>query len=43
MLTRDQGRIINLYDGRGRNLSYYGASKLVVADITETLALELKG
>ena len=43
MLTRNQGKIINLYGGRGRNLSSYGASKVAVADITETLAIELKG
>lgn len=43
MLARDQGKIINLYGGRGRNLSSYGVSKVAVADITETLAVELKG
>ena len=43
MLSRNRGKIINLYGGRGRNLSSYGASKVAVADITETLALELEG
>ena len=43
MLACDRGKIINLYGGRGRNLSCYGASKVAAADITETLAIELKG
>ena len=43
MISRDRGKIINLYGGRGRNLSSYGASKVAVADITATLALELEG
>ena len=43
MISRNRGKIINLYGGRGRNLSSYGASKVAVADITATLALELEG
>ena len=43
MLLRGRGKIINLYGGRGRNLSAYGASKVAVADITECLADELAG
>ena len=43
MIARNRGKIINLYGGRGRNLSSYGASKVAVADITATLALELEG
>ena len=43
MLSRKGGRIVNVYGGRGRNLSAYGASKVAVADITETLAKELAG
>ena len=43
MLSRKRGRIINVYGGRGRNLSSYSASKVAVADITETLAKELAG
>ena len=43
MISRDRGKIINLYGGRGRHLSSYGASKVAVADITATLALELEG
>jgi len=43
MLDRNSGKIINLYGGRGRNLTSYGASKVAVADITETLATELEG
>ena len=43
MLSRGRGKIINLYGGRGRHLSSYGASKVAVADITETLAVELEG
>ena len=43
MLSQDRGKIINLYGGRGRNLTSYGASKVAVADITETLATELAG
>ncbi len=43
MLANDRGRIINLHGGRGRHVSAYGASKVAVADITETLAAELEG
>ena len=43
MIARNRGKIINLYGGRSRNLSSYGASKVAVADITATLALELEG
>ncbi len=43
MLSRGRGRIVNVYGGRGRNLTAYGASKVAVADITETLATELAG
>jgi len=43
MIARNRGKIINLYGGRGRNLSSYSASKVAVADITATLALELEG
>ena len=43
MLAQDRGKIINLYGGRGRNVSSYGASKVAVADLTETLSLELDG
>ena len=43
MLSRGRGKIINLYGGRGRHTSSYGASKVAVADMTETLALELEG
>ena len=42
MLSHNRGKIINLYGGRGPNLSAYGASKVAVADLTETLALELQ-
>ena len=43
MIARNRGKIINLYGGRGAGLSSYGASKVAVADITATLALELAG
>lgn len=43
MLSQNRGKIINIYGGRGRYLSSYGASKVAVADITETLASELAG
>jgi len=43
MISRNRGKIINLYGGRGRNLSSYSASKVAVADITANLALELEG
>ncbi len=43
MLANSRGRIINLHGGRGRNVSAYGASKVAVADITQTLAAELQG
>ena len=43
MISNNRGKIINLYGGRGRNVSSYGASKVAVADITETLAMELEG
>ena len=43
MLANDRGKIINIFGGRGRNVSAYGASKVAVADLTETLALELAG
>ena len=43
MISNNRGKVINLYGGRGRNVSSYGASKIAVADITETLALELEG
>ena len=43
MLANNRGKIINIYGGRGRNVSSYGASKVAVADLTETLALELEG
>lgn len=43
MLANNRGKIINIYGGRGRNVSSYGASKVAVADLTETLSLELEG
>ena len=43
MLANNRGKIINIYGGRGRNVSAYGASKVAVADLTETLSLELEG
>ena len=43
MLSNNRGKIINIYGGRGRHMSAYGASKVAVADLTETLAMELKG
>ena len=43
MISNNRGKIINVYGGRGRNVSSYGASKVAVADITETLAMELAG
>ena len=43
MLAQGRGKIINLYGGRGRHLSAYGASKVAVADMTQTLAEELAG
>jgi 3-oxoacyl-[acyl-carrier protein] reductase len=43
MLAQGSGKIINLYGGRGRHLSAYGASKVAVADMTQTLAEELAG
>lgn len=43
MLATNRGKIINIYGGRGRNVSSYGASKVAVADLTETLSLELEG
>ncbi len=43
MLAHKRGKIINIYGGRGRNVSSYGASKVAVADLTETLSLELEG
>ena len=43
MLSHNRGKIINLYGGRGRNLSAYGASKVAVADLSETLSMELEG
>lgn len=43
MLANNGGRVINLFGGRGRNVSAYGASKVAVADITQTLAEELEG
>ncbi len=42
MISNNRGKIINVYGGRGRNVSAYGASKIAVADITETLAAELR-
>ena len=43
MLANNRGKIINIYGGRGRHVSSYGASKMAVADLTETLSLELEG
>jgi 3-oxoacyl-[acyl-carrier protein] reductase len=43
MISNNRGKIINVYGGRGRGTSSYGASKVAVADITETLAIELAG
>ena len=43
MISNNRGKLINVYGGRGRNVSSYGASKVAVADITETLAMELEG
>ena len=43
MVSRNSGKIINLYGGRGRHTSSYAASKVAVADLTETLAAELEG
>ena len=43
MLSNNRGKIINMYGGRGRHMSAYGASKVAVADLTETLAMELEG
>ena len=43
MLTKNRGKIINVYGGRGRNVSSYGASKVAIADLTETLSQELEG
>ena len=43
MLANNRGKIINIYGGRGRHVSSYGASKVAVADLTETLYLELEG
>ena len=43
MLAQNRGKIVNVYGGRGRNVSSYGASKIAVADLTETLSLELEG
>lgn len=42
MLTNNRGKIINIFGGRGRHVSAYGASKVAVADITESLAKELE-
>ena len=41
MRAQKRGKIINVYGGRGRHLSAYGASKVAVADMTETMAMEL--
>jgi 3-oxoacyl-[acyl-carrier protein] reductase len=43
MLANNRGKIVNMHGGRGRHLSAYGASKIGVVDITETLAEELEG
>ena len=43
MLANNRGKIVNIYGGRGRHVSSYGASKMAVADLTETLSLELEG
>ena len=43
MISNNRGKIINLYGGRGRNVSAYGASKVAVCDMIETLTMELEG
>jgi 3-oxoacyl-[acyl-carrier protein] reductase len=43
MLRRNQGKIINMSGGAGRHVSSYGASKVAVVEITETLFKELEG
>jgi NAD(P)-dependent dehydrogenase (short-subunit alcohol dehydrogenase family) len=43
MLANNRGKIVKFYGGRGRHVSSYGAPKVAVADLTETLSLELEG
>lgn len=41
MLAQNRGKIINMSGVGGRHVSAYGASKVAVVELTETLALEL--
>ena len=43
MLSQNGGKMINMSGFGGRNTSAYGASKIAVEYITETLAIELEG
>ena len=43
MLSHNRGKIINMSGVGGRNVSAYGASKVALVDLAETLSSELEG